>query len=203
MRARYHELAGQEAAAEREFEEAVRLEARSIPALYSYGRFAFRQGRLERAAELWEKALEVDPDAGPGLITMLPQVYSSVGREDDAMRAYERQIEWATRRLTLHPDDTHARISGAIGLFRLGQKEESLEWMRLAEESAVEDSDRFYNIACFYSLAGEVDRAFDALERSIESGKTDIEWLLNDSDLDNLRDDARFKDLLEVMKSRS
>lgn len=151
--------------------------------------------------ELWEKSTELDPD-NRGAITILPQLYISLGREEDAMKAYERVVEWATRHLELYPDDMHVRLTAASGLVALGKRDQAFEWIEPVLDSAAGDPLRLYNIACFYSLAGEVDQAIDFLERAAASGKADVEWLRQDSDLDNLRDDPRFQELVERMEAR-
>lgn len=54
-----------------------------------------------------------------------------------------------------------------------------------------------YNVACGYSLLGKKDEALDWLKKSIEAGFKDFEHMENDTDLDNIRDDARYKKLLD------
>lgn len=58
----------------------------------------------------------------------------------------------------------------------------------------------FYNLACSYALLGKPDEAFDALEKAVERGFSDAEHLARDEDLKSLRDDPRFKKLLERVK---
>jgi tetratricopeptide (TPR) repeat protein len=53
----------------------------------------------------------------------------------------------------------------------------------------------FYNLACSYSLAGEIDQAASALEKSLELGYRDFDWLARDPDLKTLRVHEAFKDL--------
>ncbi|MGB5162356.1 MAG: hypothetical protein WBQ27_14645, partial [Thermoanaerobaculia bacterium] len=53
-----------------------------------------------------------------------------------------------------------------------------------------------YNVGCVYSLAGELDRALECIEKSVSSGLAYIEWLRQDSNLDPLRDHPRFQALL-------
>lgn len=53
----------------------------------------------------------------------------------------------------------------------------------------------FYNLACSYSLAGEIDQAASALEKSLELGYRDFDWLARDPDLKSLRAHEAFKDL--------
>ena len=45
----------------------------------------------------------------------------------------------------------------------------------------------FYNLACSYSLNGEVDLAASALEKSLALGYRDFKWLAKDPDLRSLR----------------
>lgn len=57
-----------------------------------------------------------------------------------------------------------------------------------------------YNLACSYSLLGEVDLAFEAMLRAIELGYNDCEFMEQDPDLQNLRSDPRFRLLLGKLK---
>ncbi len=59
----------------------------------------------------------------------------------------------------------------------------------------------FYNLACSYTLLGKVNRAFDALKRAIALGYRDLEHMQKDADLENLRNDLRWTDLLSVLKA--
>jgi thiol-disulfide isomerase/thioredoxin len=56
----------------------------------------------------------------------------------------------------------------------------------------------YYNQACAYSVKSDLDKAFAALEESITLGFEDQKLMREDSDLDNLRKDKRFE---EVMKT--
>jgi len=63
------------------------------------------------------------------------------------------------------------------------------------------DSTAFYNLACSYALLKENSRAFAALKRAIELGYRDLEHMTADPDLENLRGDPRWNDLLGVARS--
>ena len=56
-----------------------------------------------------------------------------------------------------------------------------------------------YNVACTYSLLGEEDNAIDLLDRAIKQGYGHRAWLTHDPDLAPLRDNPRFKQLLDRM----
>ena len=59
----------------------------------------------------------------------------------------------------------------------------------------------FYNLACSYALLGKVNRGFDALKRAIALGYRDLEHMYDDDDLENLRGDPRWKDLVNVIET--
>ena len=64
----------------------------------------------------------------------------------------------------------------------------------------------FYNLACSYSLAEEFDRAVAALEKALQLGYRDFDWLAKDPDLKKLRAQPAFDDLkakIRQLKSKS
>jgi tetratricopeptide (TPR) repeat protein len=62
-------------------------------------------------------------------------------------------------------------------------------------------ADAHYNLACSYSLLGDVNKALESLGRSIDLGFDDIKHIENDSDLNGLRDEAGYKKLINKLKS--
>ncbi|HUW57957.1 MAG TPA: hypothetical protein VMZ92_15050 [Planctomycetota bacterium] len=60
----------------------------------------------------------------------------------------------------------------------------------------------FYNLACSYSLIGEIDEAFSALRRSIKLGYHDVQHLNTDPDLRNVRADHRYDQILELIAAK-
>lgn len=59
-----------------------------------------------------------------------------------------------------------------------------------------------YNLACSYSLLGEIDKAFRAFKKAINCGYFDFEHLEGDEDLSNLRKDRRFQRYLARIKEK-
>ena len=57
-------------------------------------------------------------------------------------------------------------------------------------------ADLFYNVACCESLAGQKDEAIAHLRRAIELSKRSRSFLEGDPDLDPIREDPAFKELL-------
>ncbi len=77
-----------------------------------------------------------------------------------------------------------------------GQEEEALELLEELEGSNARPSE----IAAVYAGLGEIDQAFEWLDRTVEPGELDNFWLhWSDTEYDPLRDDPRFHDLLRRM----
>ena len=53
----------------------------------------------------------------------------------------------------------------------------------------------FYNLACSYSLIGEVDQAASALDKALALGYRDFKWLAKDPDLKTLRKHPLFREI--------
>ena len=58
-----------------------------------------------------------------------------------------------------------------------------------------------YNLACNLSRLGRNAEALDALEKAVKLGYRDESHLRRDKDLDNLRDEPRFKRICESISS--
>jgi|SRR6266436_3655515 len=57
-----------------------------------------------------------------------------------------------------------------------------------------------YNLACSLALLKRPDQALRALRRSIELGYRDFRYMLEDRDLDSIRRDPRFRQLMREFK---
>lgn len=57
-----------------------------------------------------------------------------------------------------------------------------------------------YDLTCMYSRIGEKEKAVKTLEKAINSGYSDYKWILQDNDLDNIRNEEGFKKLIEELR---
>lgn len=81
-----------------------------------------------------------------------------------------------------------------------GRHEEGLRVDKKLAELRPEDPIVRYNLACSYSLVGDVDVAIKELEISIKLGYKDIQHIEKDRDLERLRCDKRYWELLDKLK---
>ena len=129
---------------------------------------------------------------------MLMVSYQGSGRHADTRAIAERTMPMVERRLELNPEDSRAAYVGAMALVYLGDRPRALEWADLAAVIESQDSRTNYNLACVYSLLGKIDKSIYHLELSIGGGRSvkQIEWAETDPDLENVRHQPRFQELL-------
>ena len=77
------------------------------------------------------------------------------------------------------------------GLLKEGLKvDQKLVQVRPADPTA------HYNLACRYALMRQPDLALTTLRKAVELGYRDFRYMIQDRDLDSIRKDPRFRDLL-------
>lgn len=58
-----------------------------------------------------------------------------------------------------------------------------------------------YNLACSYSLVHDTDKSVKALKKAVELGYFDADHIEEDPDLDGIRHDPRYTDLMSKIKT--
>ncbi len=188
-------LSRQDAEAEAAFETAIRLDPDLYEAYYFYARHAFARGQAEKAAGLYEEAMRVRPEDYQAPL-LVGQSYDTLGRPEDARAARERGVSAAEQHLQLNPDDTRAMYMAANGMAALGDHQRGKELAERALALRPDDPMLLYNIGCIYSLLGCFEQAIACLEKAAQLGIRQKGWFENDSNLDPLRQDPRFQQLV-------
>ena len=95
------------------------------------------------------------------------------------------------------PQNARAQFRLGTVLHRLGKYTEALEAYRRAEQNGTPKAFVAYNSAASYALLGDREKAFESLATAIKDGFTQVDKLRSDADLNGLRDDPRFGELVE------
>ena len=135
---------------------------------------------------------------------MLFAYYNGEGDADGARRTARRTIEQVEKVLASDPDNGAALAFGAMSLASLGNLDRARDWI---ERSLLLDPDNLqmrYNLAWgLNKIFGNPQAAIDMLEPVMKSaGANIIRLAANDRNLDNLRDDPRFKEMMESARAR-
>ncbi|MDX1702253.1 MAG: hypothetical protein R3250_16620, partial [Melioribacteraceae bacterium] len=168
---------------------------------FHYGRACFAAGQLDKAARLFQQANRVEPEDYQSIL-LSAQIYDNMGSHDFAAILRKRGVELAENCIELNPGDTRALYLAANALAHLEDKEKSLKYLRLALSLEPNDSMALYNAACVYALLQMKEEALSMLERSYEAGLTLLGWYVNDSDLNNIREESRFKNLIKKIETK-
>jgi adenylate cyclase len=188
--------------AEAEFEKAISLDPNSFEAHYFYARACVFQGKIEPATALFERAAAIKPDDYAS-VCILVQFYNSLGRKQEAKEAARKGAKLAERQLILHPDDAKAAELGSGSLIEIGEFDRAREWIARALSIEPDNPVTHYNAACGYAMLGDIDKAFELLERGILVGGPEWgRWVQHDSMLDPVRHDPRYPVLLETIRKR-
>lgn len=101
------------------------------------------------------------------------------------------------------PENLEALAELAHAYTRLGRIGEGLAIDRRLVELEPANPTVHYNLACSLALAGESEKALEALEHAVELGYDDADFLSNDDDLESIRDTPRFVQLLARLRART
>jgi beta-lactamase regulating signal transducer with metallopeptidase domain len=146
----------------------------------------------------WEPVLPVElprpvvePELGPAERALL----TGLGAEtwDEAL---EGASDEARAALALDPDDGSAWRKLAMVQLAHGDYRDALVSLEQQALAGHAPSNAWYNRACAHSRLGEVERAFEALERCLEAQGLAPSALADDPDLASLKGDPRFEGLL-------
>jgi adenylate cyclase len=189
--------------AAREIDIALRLDSES----YQVNRFAallkFRQKQFEEAAAYWEKSLTLDEDSfgSPG---MLVTVYTALGKHEAAQRAAKIALERCEKVLARDSNNGAAMGHSSVALAMLGQRERAKEWMDRALLVDPDNMTMRYNFVCaLANYLKDKDAALEMLRPVFDRiGTGVINHAKVDPDLDGIRDDPRFKEMLTAAERR-
>jgi TolB-like protein/Flp pilus assembly protein TadD len=184
--------------AEEEFETSIRLNSNLFVTYYFFARICFVQGKLEKAAHLFEEACKINPEDYQSPL-LLGNTYKGLKLVDKSHSAFRRGLKIAKKHLELNPDDARAIYLSSHGLIELGEKEKGLAWANRALATDPDDPVILYNISDAYALLGREEEAIRYLEKALKNGYTSKEWIENDSYLDSIRNHPRFQEALKKL----
>jgi eukaryotic-like serine/threonine-protein kinase len=210
------------AAAEKQYRRAIELNSNYATARQWYAEFLTANGRFDEATTQGRKALELDP--------MSPIINAVVAYNLTMARRYNAAIEQGLRTTQLFPTfmPGHAylglayleagRPNDAIPALEASQRLQEITviatWLirahfaaknvptatRMASELEGRDDLPMYYLAALDAHRGNLDRAFQELDRALEQRTGAMVWLTVDPALDPLRKDPRFA---EVVRRRT
>jgi adenylate cyclase len=213
-----------------EFKRALAIDPNLLEAMNELGRVLWHIGKVDDAASMYERMLEIDPSLINARWRFAAVEYCRGNYEKsiELMRLVPRGSMSPTvegyHALALHhlgrTDEGRAVLDGVDAMHRDDSDFTGVEavfFMLEGKTAAAENSiasaikqgselGHFhhveYNIACARALMGEVDEALAALKRVGEDGFPCYTWFERDPLLDGLRGEPRFAQLIGEMRRR-
>jgi len=190
--------------ADKELAEALRLGPNSWEVNRETARLMFRRDRIRDAIRYFEKSSQLmDTDFHSCL--MLQTCYLGVNDESGALDAARRTLDRAEMALSKDPTNGAALAAGASSLTMIGEIDRAKDWLQRALLLDPENLMVRYNVACSLTfrnvdLEGALELLGPYFERIDSPGN--ISHAEIDPDMDALRDDPRFKTMIEGAKQR-
>lgn len=194
-------IGGDPEGARRAFERALELNPALFDAWHYYARHCYARGEYARAAELFERAHRTRPDDFAPLVFVSSSL-AALGDKAGALATAQRAAAGLLRQCELEPDNLRAHYLASGVLHQVGRTEDGRAIAERALLLSPDDWSALYNVACFYSQIGELERSLDLLERALQQGGGYLDWLQHDTDLDPLRALPRFQALLATLHDR-
>jgi Flp pilus assembly protein TadD len=151
-----------------------------------------RQGRTEDAVAAYRKALELDP-ANTIVRNNLANLYSKQGQYDDAARELEDLVQRDPGNATAKANLEAMQKNKTVLQERKDQVSSALQ----GADAKPRDPQAAYNAARVYARLGDNDQALTWLNKALDLGYDQFDYLSLDPSLVNLKKDPRFLKLLE------
>jgi adenylate cyclase len=187
-----------------EIDEAFRLDPASWEVNREAARLIFRQGRVSDAIPYYERAAELMPSDWHSPM-MLTTCYESAGNSDAALRSARSTIERAEKAVAKDPANTQALAAGANALAMLAEEGRARDWIDRALLLDPDNTLTRYNLGCALACRlNDTERALEVLKPFFEQevSITQIKHLEVDPDLDTIRGETRFQEMLLGAKER-
>jgi TolB-like protein/tetratricopeptide (TPR) repeat protein len=168
-----------------ELRRAVELDPLSISYRNSLTSGLWFTGDFEGGIAEARKVLELEPDN--------PSALYSLGFASTLNGDYERGIAALQRALEVRPDYPFNAPGLAWAYARAGRQAEALETLEQVEARG----QMLKELAIVYGELGELDRAFEYLERAFVEDRGSLTYINSDPTAEALKTDPRFADLLE------
>jgi tetratricopeptide (TPR) repeat protein len=148
----------------------------------------FALGRPDDALHVARLGVDMDGSNSEAL-DQLSWIYTLLGRNDDAIVAEKRALE-------LGPADPASLHLSLAGLFRKQGPAHKVAYRRQLELGRKGVDDNEYNRACLASIVGDTASALDLLESSLRSHAVSRAHANLDPDLDFIRGDPRYAQIM-------
>jgi serine/threonine protein kinase/tetratricopeptide (TPR) repeat protein len=194
--------------AQKNYDEAIRYSLQAIEhkpdcdgAYWILGQAYFASDRLQEAAAIAEKAIEVSGD-DYNVYIPFSLALERLGKTEATATIRQQLVRALERQLELVPEDVRARILLAVQHATAGRNAEAVRELEMAVTLRPKDANILYNASCVYGVLQRKADALDLLKRAKDVGFPSFDWAARDPDLRCLHDDPEFQQILQEVRQK-
>jgi adenylate cyclase len=190
--------------ANRQIQTALRLDPDSWEVNKEAARLLNRRGKMREAIPYFEKAASL-MESDYHSTGMLQTCYGALDDTDGVQRAAQMTLDRTQKVLAQDPCIGSALGFGAVSLAALGDSERAKEWIKRALLMDPDNLTMRWNLVCGLTrYLGDNDAALELLSSFVDRLPVPlVAYLRLDTDLDRMRDDPRFEDLVIRAEARA
>lgn len=171
------------------------LDPENMMAYYLRAGYYMSTKQWKSAAEDYEAATFLVGDASDIPVSIMALLADALRLDGQMVRAeyYYNKVLEAEKALPLG-FESHTPLAYAS----LGRRQDALEALSYIKLvlTPEQESGFLYQTACVYARLGDTDKALEALSKALDKGYEDYDHILEDYDMDPLRDTPEFEKLL-------
>ncbi|MEZ0372844.1 MAG: tetratricopeptide repeat protein [Candidatus Sericytochromatia bacterium] len=166
----------------------IEQEPQNLVLILALGDLYLEARSFAEAEEVYQLARRIEP-YNAAVFFSLSNLYAETQRYDEAIEALERAI-------LIAPDEPDFRNNLGSIYLRQQRTEDAIREFEAIVEKRPDYAEAYYNLACVYALSRRHDQALRYLQRAIALDARLRQTAREDHDLDTLRLDRRFQELL-------
>jgi len=155
------------------------------------GEKLFNEQKYDEAIEEFKKGLTTNNKDDKKILL------AYIGYAYQLQSKYTEAVEYYKESLTIDPDYLYSiEMLGIMYMGGLKDYEKGMEYNVKAEKLGSKNSMVYYNMACYYSVKKDKEKAFKYLDIALYHDYRDVESLKSDTDFNNIKTDNRFINLV-------
>jgi tetratricopeptide (TPR) repeat protein len=164
-----------------------------VKTILSEANYHFHTGEYDKAIELYEAILKIDPD-NTFALGNYAYALAKKGRYEDAIKIRKRLLQ-------IIPNHANSLIGLSHYMLRLKKPDQAIEYLEkylnlYSQDHPVYGS-ALYNMACAYSQLNKTQLAIDSLKKATSKDDQMKKMAQEDEDFDNIRNEEEFRTIVK------
>lgn len=174
------------------YKQAIRIKPDYEEAHVGLGYAYLQLGMWKEAIEICNEVIKLNPKKAEFYGIIRGMAYCILGNYQEALKDFDKAIE-------LDTENGEAYAYRGIVYARLGDRQKAVDDLNKALELK-QNIGVYYDVACIYSVLEIPDKACHYLNKAVEGGYKNFEWIEKDKDFDNIRNETCYQEIMRTNK---